>query len=72
MIGQRGRHGALVLIDGDMMEVRSLVRTGQSRAITLPKLWLELVEQKGKLKGVGVVANGEMLIVRPYYGEGVA
>jgi hypothetical protein len=68
-IGMRGRHGKQVLIDGDIMELRSLINMGETKVVSLPKMWLELVARKGELKGVGILENGESLIIRPYYGE---
>ena len=70
-IGMRGRHGKMALIEGEPMEVRSLIKIGKaSMAFTLPKLWLEFVRREGELKGMGIRTNGNTLIMRPYYGEG--
>lgn len=70
-IGMRGRHGQMAIIDGDMMEVRSIIRIGKSsEAFTLPKLWLEFMRRGGELKGIGIRTNGNTLILKPYYGEG--
>lgn len=69
-IGIRGRHGKQIVIDNDILELRQLVKVGaSSRAVSLPKLWLELMEREGELKGVGVLEDGDKLIIRPYYGE---
>lgn len=68
-IGLRGRHGKQALIGGDIMEVRSLIQSGHARSVSLPKLWLELVGRKGEIRGIGILENGEQLILKPYYGE---
>jgi len=66
-IGVRGRHGKMDLIDGDMMEIRSLIKLGNGRAVVIPKLWLELVSRKGGLTGVGIAFNENQVTIRPYY-----
>ncbi len=69
-IGMRGRHGKQVFIEGEIMELRSLFNHGSSKAITLPKLWLLFVSGENKvIEGIGILQDGDKLILRPYYGE---
>lgn len=66
-IGVRGRHGKMDLIDGEMMEIRSLSKMGSSSFVVLPKVWLDLVSRQGKVTGIGISFNETTLIIRPYY-----
>jgi hypothetical protein len=74
MVGIRGRTGKQALIDGDIMEVRDLIKIGNSEGVTLPKIWLQLLKAKAEkegreLQGLGVRTDGDMAILKPYYGE---
>ena len=68
-IGLRGRRCKLAMVEGDLVEIRSLVAMGNSQGISLPKLWLELLRRKGDLCGIGIMTSGDTARLVPYYGE---
>ena len=68
-IGIRGRRGKMDMIDGEIVEIRSLNKMGYTSTVTLPKAWIDMMSRKGELKGVGITFNEDAVIVRPYYGE---
>lgn len=68
-IGVRGRRGKMDMIDGEIVEIRTINRMGYTSTVTLPKAWIDIVSRKGELKGVGVTFTEEAVIIRPYYGE---
>jgi len=68
-IGMRGRHCKVAMVAGELVEIRSLVPMGNSQGISLPKLWLDFLRQKGDLQGIGIMTSGDLARLVPYYGE---
>ena len=69
MIGTRGRKPTMAMIDGELVEIRKVIKTGNSRSVTLPRQWVAAVEGKGELEGVTLVYNATVLTIRAYYGK---
>lgn len=67
----KGWRGQMVVIGDDMMELRSGIKVGTSVLVALPKLWVDMINDKRKVKGYGIGVNyeDESLTIRPYYGD---
>ena len=69
MIGTRGRKPTMDYVDGELVEIRKVIKTGNSMSVTLPRQWIAAVQGKGELEGVTLVYNAHVLTIRPYYGK---
>ena len=66
-----GRKPEMVMVEGELVQVKKLSRFGNSLALFLPKPWLTALSYKhGKdVTAVTLDFNIEVLTIRPYFGD---
>lgn len=67
MIKMRGRKAKMTMLDGELVEVRSLLKFHNSLAITIPKMWIEVAKMNGEFTELAVQQKDNVLIIRPFY-----
>jgi hypothetical protein len=67
MIKMRGRQARVTMLDGEMVEVRSMFKLHKSMAIILPKMWLEVARMNGEFTEIAIQQKDNVIIIKPFY-----